>query len=198
MKKLIYSLIIMVTFSMPVLADDKKDVDAYVKKNVNAVISLLKSKEMDKKERDRRIIAIVEPFIDFEKMAKLSLGKKHWRSISKEKQQEYSMVFVKRLKESYLEKLNLYSNEDLVFHEPKQVKKKMHVLTSLDSKGSKVDMLYKLYESKKGWRVYDVEVLGVSIVQTYRSQFNGILKKGNIDDLLAKLKSDKTALPADK
>ncbi len=183
---------------MPVLADNKNDVDAYVKKNVNAVISLLKRKNIDEKDRNRQIIAIVKPFIDFEKMAKLSLGKKHWRKIPREKQREYSRIFVKRLQESYLEKLNLYSNEDVVFYEPKQVKTKMHVLTSLDSKGSKVDMLYKLYKSKKGWRVYDVEILGVSIVQTYRSQFNGILQKGNIDDLLAKLKSDKTTLPADK
>ncbi len=198
MKKLIYLFIVLLMFSRPVLADDLQDVDALVKGKVNAVISLLKRTDIDKKERNRRILDIVKPFINFEQMAKLSLGKKHWLGISKEKRQEYSRLFVKRLEESYIEKLDLYSNEDVVFYEPKQVRKKIHVLTSLDSKNGKVDMLYKLYRSKKGWQVYDVEVLGVSIVQTYRSQFNGILQKGNIDDLLAKLQTGEIALPVDK
>ncbi|GIT08339.1 MAG: hypothetical protein CM1200mP30_19690 [Pseudomonadota bacterium] len=46
-------------------------------------------------------------------------------------------------------------------------------------------MIYKLYKTKKkGWMVYDVDVLGVSIVQTYRSQFSGVLKKETMEQLM--------------
>jgi phospholipid transport system substrate-binding protein len=48
-------------------------------------------------------------------------------------------------------------------------------------------MLYKLYTSKKGWKLYDIEIEGVSIIQTYRSQFGQILESGTIEDLLSKL-----------
>ena len=48
-------------------------------------------------------------------------------------------------------------------------------------------MRYKFYKLKNNWKIYDVEVEGVSIVQTYRSQFATILQKGSIDDLLLKL-----------
>ena len=51
---------------------------------------------------------------------------------------------------------------------------------------------HKLYkDKKKGWLVYDVEVLGVSIVQTYRSQFSGYLKKKSMGDLMERLRSNK-------
>ena len=48
-------------------------------------------------------------------------------------------------------------------------------------------MLYKMYETRQGWKIYDVEIQGVSIISTYRSQFKEILANGTIDDLLLKL-----------
>jgi len=48
-------------------------------------------------------------------------------------------------------------------------------------------MLYKLYKSKHNWKIYDIEIEGVSIIITYRSQFSQVLRKGTIDDLLKKL-----------
>jgi phospholipid transport system substrate-binding protein len=58
-------------------------------------------------------------------------------------------------------------------------------------------MLYKFYRAAQGWKIYDVEIGGVSVIQTYRSQFDGVLSEGTIDDLLGKLKSEGSfALPA--
>jgi phospholipid transport system substrate-binding protein len=48
-------------------------------------------------------------------------------------------------------------------------------------------MIYKLYKSKQGWRIYDIEIQGVSLISTYRSQFDEILRKKTVDDLFAKL-----------
>ena len=98
---------------------------------------------------------------------------------------------MERLKQSYLDKLDLYTDEEVVVDDAKLKKKKrVEVLTYLVSKDDKMEMKYKLYKSKKkGWLVYDVEVLGVSIVQTYRSQFSGFLKKNSMDDLMNRLRS---------
>ena len=124
-------------------------------------------------------------------MARLSLGKKHWKALSKAKRKEFSELFVKRLKESYLDKLDLYTDEEIVVDEAKLTKKnRVEVLTYLVSKEDKKEMIYKLYKSKKKeWMVYDVDILGVSIVQTYRSQFSGILKKESMEQLMERLRS---------
>jgi phospholipid transport system substrate-binding protein len=125
-------------------------------------------------------------------MAKLSLGKKYWPTLSQEKQAVFSDLFIKRLQDSYLEKLDLYSNEEVLYGEPQTKGKQVHQPTTLIYKDSRISMLYKFYRSATGWKVYDVEIGGVSVIQTYRSQFDDVLSEGSIDDLLEKLRDGGT------
>ncbi|MBE9503884.1 MAG: ABC transporter substrate-binding protein [Proteobacteria bacterium] len=199
MKRLIYLFIFLFIFSQPVFADDKSDVDAMLRERMDNVISLLQKNDMDKQKRNAEILETIIPIFDFEKMGKLSLGRKYWPTLNEEQQKEYTSLFVERIQESYIEKLDLYSDEEAVYEEPFMVKKKIRIMTHLVSKDNDVDMLYKFYKSKRGWKIYDVEIQGVSIVQTYRSQFDGILKKGTVETLLAKLqRSGNFALPDGK
>jgi len=52
-------------------------------------------------------------------------------------------------------------------------------------------MLYKMSNTKEGWMIYDIEIEGVSLIHTYRSQYNHILKSGEIEDLLTKMREKK-------
>ena len=173
----------------PVLADEKSEVLRITSEKIGTVIQLLKNKTLDKKERNKRIVEVVNPLFDFKVMARNSLGRKHWVNMTRAQKKEFLDLFVKRLQESYLEKLDLYTDENVVIENATQVKKRIHVLTRLVSKTDKKDMIYKFWKSKRrGWRVYDIVILGVSVVQTYRSQFNGLLRKGTIEDVLKKLR----------
>lgn len=187
------TLTLLATFSLlfvtPGFADQTSDVRKFAKEKIDLVIELLKDEKISKEERNKKIVAVVDPMFDFPRMAKLSLGKKNWKGMTRAQRKEFSAIFVVRLKESYLEKLDLYTDEKVVVEEAKQVKKRIHVLTRLVSKDDKKDMVYKFYKSKKGWKVYDVVILGVSVVQTYRSQFNGFLKSGTYAQLLTKLRT---------
>ena len=81
----------------------------------------------------------------------------------------------------------MYTDEKVLFEPPVQVKGKVQVPTQLVSKDRKTSILYKLYKSGENWKVYDLEIQGVSIIRSYRSQFAEILKTGTIDDLLLKM-----------
>jgi len=59
----------------------------------------------------------------------------------------------------------------------------------LISKDKKVAMIYKLRKVEKEWKIYDVEIEGVSILLTYRSQFDDILSRGTVEDLLSRLEN---------
>ncbi len=176
-------------FAPPALAGEESEVRKLTQEKIAIVIDVLRDKSIGKEEKKKRIVAAVDPLFDFRRMARLSLGKKHWSTMNKAQKKEFSRLFVQRLKESYLEKLDLYTDEEVVIEDAKRVKKRIHVLTRLVSKDGKKDMVYKFYKSKKGWKVYDVVILGVSVVQTYRSQFNGLLKKGSIENLLITLRT---------
>jgi len=187
MKNLIYAVLFALLFSQVAVADDKKDAENLLKSKLESVIFVLEKKDIDQQAKKKEIIEIVTPMFNFPLMSKLTLGKKHWPGLTKDQKEKFVELFTKRLKDSYLDKMMLYTDEKIKYKAPVQIKKKVHIPTILTSKDNKISMLYKLYKSKQGWRIYDIEVQGVSLISTYRSQFDEILRSKTVDDLLAKL-----------
>jgi len=190
MRYLSSAILCVLLLASPVLADEPNEVRELVKVKIDAVVVLIQDQTIEKAHRNKLIIDIIAPVFDFRTMAKLSLGKKHWPTLNQEQQVAFSDLFSKRLQDSYLEKLDLYSDEKIIYGEPQERGRKVNVPSTLISKGSKIGMTYKFYPSAEGWKIYDVEIGGVSVIQTYRSQFDGVLSEGTIDDLLEKLKVD--------
>jgi phospholipid transport system substrate-binding protein len=188
MKSLLYAVLSLLILSQTVIADDKGAAEEALKSKLEAVLLVLQKTEVEHEAKKKEIIEIVSPIFDFSLMAKLTLGRKFWPGLAKEKKERFTELFVKRLKETYLAKLTRYTNARIVYNAPIQVKNKIYVPTELISKDNKISMLYKLYKSKHNWKIYDIEIEGVSIVITYRSQCNQVLSSGTIDDLLTKLK----------
>ena len=110
---LIVLLMLFFTSSTP-LADEVSEIRAMTKEKVDIVINILKDKSLSKDEKKDGILETIDGLFDFSLMARLSLGKKHWKSLSKAKRKEFSDLFVERLKLSYLEKLDLYTDEEVV------------------------------------------------------------------------------------
>ena len=190
MRHLYSAILCILLLASPALADASNEVRERLKVKIDAVVILLQDKTIEKNDRNERILDIIAPMFDFQTMAKLSLGKKHWPKLSQEQQATFSDLFSKRLRTSYLEKLDLYTNEEVLYGEPLTKGNNVHQPTTLISKDSRIGMLYKFYLSSAEWRIYDVEIGGVSVIQTYRSQFDGVLSAGTIDDLFEKLKTD--------
>ena len=171
-------------------ADEATEITKMAKEKVNNIITYLRNTSLEKETRNKKIIDEVNTMFDFQLMARLSLGKK-WKKIKKKQRKEFVKVFVKRIQQSYLEKLDLYTDEEVIIGDAKQTKKKRAVLTTyLVSEDDKKEMIYKFRKHKKrGWVVYDVDILGVSFIQTYRSQFSGVLKNKSMDELIEDLKN---------
>ncbi len=160
----------------------------------DAVMKVLQNKELNEDQKAEKIAKAVSPAFDFDLMGKLALGKTHWPKLSQAQQKEYVKLFTERLKTSYRQKISLYKDETITFKEAvKQPNGTVQVPTELLTGDSKYVILYKLRKNKEKWMVYDVEIQGVSILLTYRSQFNDILRRGTVEELLARL-----AEPLDK
>ena len=127
------------------------------------------------------------PIFDFSLMAKLTLGKKYWPMLSTENKEKFAELFTQLLKRSYQEKLIRYTDEKIIFESPSQIENKIQIQTYLISKNEKISMLYKLYKHQNDWKIYDIEIEGVSIIRSYRSQFDHILQTGTVDEFMVKL-----------
>ena len=154
----------------------------------DVVIIILKKKDINEKVKEEQIYKIVSPLFDFPLMAKLTLGRKNWPKLSPPQQEKFTRIFTQRLKSSYLEKIKLYTDEKALYKHVQQKKKTIiYVPMQLITKDSEITILYKLRKEDKYWKIYDVEIQGVSILLTYRSQFDDILRRGTVKDLLSQL-----------
>ncbi|MDT8316590.1 MAG: ABC transporter substrate-binding protein [bacterium] len=188
MKGLLYALLFMMVFSPPAAAGRTAEVETLLKTKIDKVLHILNDKKLDKAVKDDLILELVNPVFDFQLIGKLSLGKKNWSRLPAERREEYYDLFTKKLQRSYLRKLDLYNGEDMIYDSPVEKGKKVHIATYLDLKENKMEIVYKFYESPKGWLIYDLEIAGVSTVTTEKSQFDGLLRDGTIDDLMAELR----------
>jgi phospholipid transport system substrate-binding protein len=168
-------------------SDDKSAAKELLETNIEAALAVLQKKDLGQQEKNKEVIKIVEPIFDFNLMARLALGRKHWQELSEKNRERFVDLFVARLKSSYIDKLSLYTDEKVAYDTPVQEGIKIQIPTSVISKNNRIAMMYKLYQSPNSWKIYDIEIEGVSLISTYRSQFYDILSKGTIDDLLLKL-----------
>jgi phospholipid transport system substrate-binding protein len=189
MKRLLYAVLILLLSAQAGLTDDQNSAKNILAGKLDAAIVVLQKKNMGQQEKDRQIIEIFRPIFDFPLMAKLSLGRKYWPGLSNEQKEKFTDLFIKRLEASYLEKLALYTDETVVYKTPVQDGRKVVIPTEVVSKDKKISMTYKLYKTTQSWKIYDMEIEGISIIVTYRSQFDQILDKGTFDDLLLKLET---------
>ena len=189
MKRMLYVVLAFLLMSQVGWSDDKSAAKELLETKIDAALAVLQRKDLVQQEKNKEVVKIVEPIFDYDLMAKLTLGRKYWPGLSEKNKKEFTDLFVARLKGTYVDKLSLYTDEKVVYETPVQKGIKIQIPTSVVSKNNKIAMMYKLYKSSDGWKIYDIEIEGVSLISTYRSQFYDILNKGTIDDLLLKLKN---------
>jgi phospholipid transport system substrate-binding protein len=170
------------------LADDLKTVENLLKERTEVVLDILKDATLDEPLKKKQIMDVVGPIIDFQLMAKLTLGKTNWGKLNENQQAEFVDLFVARLKKSYLDKSSMYCCVEIAFKPAFKRGNKVYVPIGVETKDNPLEMLYKFYSSSEGWKAYDVEVNGVSLIKSYQAQFFEVLKNGTPEDLLTELR----------
>ena len=177
--------------TVPVIhAGDVEDINSMVKKKVAVIFDLLGKQDIEKNERNEKIVGELNEIMDFQLAAYLSLGK-HWKKISKTQKKEFVETFQQYINNYIVEKIDLYTNQKIDIGDSKIVKKgRAELEIGILSGGETLQVNFKLRKNKKKeWRVYDVDIEGVSLITTFRSQFSGVLKNSSFEELLVKLKN---------
>ncbi len=191
MNKLIVTTLSLLVLAGPACAaDGKKAVAALVRKAVNEVLTVLKNKDLSREDKRKKVSPIIDRLIDFRRMAKNSLGLTRWKKLRRSESASFTKLFVETLRWSYFEKIDLFTDETVEFEEPvAKPNERFYLLTHILSKGERIKVAYKLYKGKeKAWKAYDVEIEGVSMVMSYRSQYRDFLSESSFKQLLAKMR----------
>ncbi|MGH7826210.1 MAG: MlaC/ttg2D family ABC transporter substrate-binding protein [Candidatus Binatia bacterium] len=184
-KRLVLSLFIFISACSEALASTPtQQIQETIQRVVNIVNEATERGEAEKRELLRQALL---PRFDFVEMAKRALGK-HWNSVPG-RQQEFVAAFAEFLGNAYVGKIVSYKDEKIIFVRESMDKENAQVDTQvIPSKGEPFPVNYRLHQVQGEWKIYDVVVEQVSLVNNYRSQFNRVLTSGSFDDLMKLLK----------
>jgi phospholipid transport system substrate-binding protein len=164
-----------------------------LRKPLEDITALLKNSQTltaDEKVTQReKIFAITRVTFDFVEMSKRSLAR-NWRNFTPQQRKDFSDVFADHLNNTYMDKIQAeYQDETVEFLSEEMVSgDKAMVRTIIKRRTVNVPVDYSVLLSDKAWRVYDVNIEGVSLIKNYRTQFDEILAKETPDQLIDRLR----------
>jgi phospholipid transport system substrate-binding protein len=171
-----------------------------MKTTIDEVLRIVREKELkqpEKAEERRHLLEkVVAARFDYTEMSRRALGAP-WNQLTDQQKQEFVDLFRTLLTNSYADKIETYSGEGVQFLHERTEKEYAEVRTKVLSGKTEIPLDYRLINKADDWRVYDVVVDGVSLVNNYRGQFTKILRASSYSDLVDQLrkKSDKLKAP---
>jgi phospholipid transport system substrate-binding protein len=163
-----------------------------VKSRVNEALQSLSqtaNPTAEASERRRSYIRrAADTLFDFPDMSRRALGR-HWTDRTPAEREEFTRLFTDLIARTYIGKIDRYAGESIAYVGERvdgdEASVRSQVVTA---KGSQIPVEYRLHRANDVWSAYDVLIENVSLVGTYRSQFDRIIKAESFADLLRRLR----------
>jgi phospholipid transport system substrate-binding protein len=140
---------------------------------------------------------LVVPYFDFPIISRLVLGKETWSQASEAQKEAFMREFKTLLIRTYAKALQEYSDEEITIY-PSAMNpgsNLVEIKTEVTGKGSatKTPINYRMHISGEEWKVLDLVVDGISLVNSYKGEYGSIVRKDGLDVLIARMKERNTA-----
>jgi len=191
--------------SLAAQAADSPAPDALIRQVSNDVIDTVKSDKAIQGGDVQKIIALVDakvmPHINFQRMTATAAGR-FWRQASPEQQKRLQEEFKTLLVRTYAGALTQVKDQTISLKPLRAGAEDTEVVvrTEVRGKGDPIQLDYRLEKSAAGWKIYDVNVLGIWLADQYKNSFAQEIGANGIDGLIKMLaeKNQKAAAPAAK
>ena len=187
-------------FSGPVAAQEAPDV--LVKRISLEVVDAAKADKEIQAGNQKRVLDLVEakilPYIDFQRMTSLAAGR-FWREATPEQKRQLTNEFRSLLVYTYSGAISQIKDQKLEFKpmrsEPGDTEVEVRSQV-VQPRGEPLQLNYRLEKVGSGWKIYDVNVLGAWLVETYKGNFAAEISKGGVDGLIKTLTEKNKKLSA--
>jgi len=163
-----------------------------VRGTVDKVLTIIRSSHPTSKAQldaqRAQLVEVIYPRFDFTEMAKRSLGR-HWTDRTPEERREFVTIFAAMLGRSYADNIESYTSQDVLYTREREDQSYAEVDTKIvTEKHPPVTINYKLHSVDKEWKVYDLVIEDISVVNNYRSQFDRVIARSSFEDLVRAMK----------
>jgi phospholipid transport system substrate-binding protein len=173
-----------ILIAIPALADGDQPVEA-LRRGVEAGFRVLKDPEFSDAERKEA----QQQKLRFRVFSKKVLAS-NWKNFTPPQREEFVRVFTEFLGKFYMGKLQeKYKDERLIYAGQEMISATRALVNiKVVWKGQKIPVDLRMIKRKGLWKVYDIQVLGISAVRNYRAQFQSILRKETPGQVIERLK----------
>jgi phospholipid transport system substrate-binding protein len=163
-----------------------------VRATVDKVLTIVRSPNSKSKpqmdEQRAKLIGVIYPRFDFPEMAKRSLGP-NWTRRTPEEQREFIEVFAALMGRAYAENIESYTSQNVLYTRESGDQNYAQVDTKIVGDNQPpLAINYKLHRVDKEWKVYDLVIADISVVNNYRSQFDRVIARSSFAELVRTMK----------
>jgi phospholipid transport system substrate-binding protein len=194
--RIIKTILLVVAVILSPVMNAKNSPVPMLEQTANTIISTLKDNKSSLKSNPNIIYQAVEahllPIVDVAGMSRSVLGRQAWTKATDGQRTQFSRAFTRLVIRTYSSPLAQYSDESVQF---------LPVRGSLNSKflrvnsiivrtgGQNISLTYSLVDKNGQWKIYDMSVEGVSLLQSFRSQFSAALQNSSIDEVIKQMQN---------
>lgn len=166
--------------------------DTLIKRVATEVLDTVKADPTMQAGDLQKVMTLVDnkimPNVNFERMTASAVGR-FWRQASPEQQKQLQTEFKTLLVRTYSGALSQVKDQSLSFRPLRAAPTDTEVVvrSEVRGRGDPVQLDYRLEKADSGWKIYDLNVMGVWLVETYRTQFAQEINANGIDGLIASL-----------
>jgi phospholipid transport system substrate-binding protein len=186
LKRISHILVLGCMLALAIQANAGQSPTQSVQTAVDAILGILTNETLDKEEKRSQMREIINKRFDFRAMSQRTLAT-NWKKASKDEQQQFVDLFGQLIQNSYIGKVEAYTSETVEYPAEKIKGKRAVVDTLIITSSTEIPVNYKVYLKNNEWRVYDVIIEGVSLISSYRSTYQEIVKKDGFSGLFVKM-----------
>ena len=201
--RLVLAIVFSFVAALPAGAEDLAP-DALARSVTDEVLAIVRAdKDLQSGNNQEKVVQLVEskvlPHFDFAHMTRLAVGR-NWRDCTPEQQQALTEEFKMLLVRTYTTAYRQYRNETIEYRPlrmaPGDTDVVVKSVVKQPGRPQPIAVDYMMEKLPSGWKVYDVKIEGVSLVENYRSTFAGEIQRNGVDGLVRTLSDRNKALAA--
>lgn len=176
--------------------------DALARSVTDEVLAIVRADKDLQAGNQQKVAQLVEtkvlPHFNFTRMTQLAVGK-NWRQASPDQQKVLTEEFKTLLVRTYTAAFTAYKNQTIEIKPLRMNPSDTDVVVKSAIRqptGQPVAVDYSMEKAGPTWKVYDVKIEGISLVENYRNTFNGEIQRGGVDGLIRSLQNKNKSLTA--
>lgn len=182
-----------IAFASTASANENRAADQIISETTGRMLEALKQERAVITQHPDRVHElanqIIMPHVDFQRMSSWVLGK-HWRQATAEQKQQFPAQFRSLILRTYATALSEYTDETISYLPLRATDNATDVTVKTiieRSAGPAIPVAYRMHQTQQGWKVYDISIDGISLVNNYRRSFSSEIRRNGLNELINKL-----------